>query len=44
MKTKETGKGDNKDIPAVHHDFGKQLKVLKANNQIRELQTVIRDR
>ncbi|PIK52289.1 putative uracil phosphoribosyltransferase-like [Apostichopus japonicus] len=44
MKTKETGKGDNEDIPVVHHDFGKQLKVLKPNNQIRELQTVIRDR
>ncbi|KAJ8026773.1 Uracil phosphoribosyltransferase-like [Holothuria leucospilota] len=47
MKTKETGSGDCRPRPTsdqtVNHGCGNQLKVLKPNNQIRELQTVIRD-
>ena len=30
--------------PPVSHDFGPQLKIIKMNDQVRELQTILRDK
>ena len=30
--------------PSVSHDFGPQLKIIKMNDQVRELQTILRDK
>lgn len=30
--------------PPQTHDFGPQLKIIKINDQVRELQTIIRDK
>lgn len=30
--------------PPVKHEFGPQLKIIKINDQVRELQTILRDK
>jgi len=30
--------------PSVCHDFGPQLKIIRMNDQVRELQTILRDK